>query len=155
MGVVWGGGAEAEAHWNGRAHGVWLARVHGVPMARVHGVLEERMNSSGSVGKNQGEVKFEGWKVGEDGKGVDLLAKHQIHGSNPTKSHQTNKSQKKLGLFLVGFSDLGQEQQNQARKQRGGLPFHEKPWLMIPYDVGWNPIEKIFHELEVESPRTR
>ena len=60
------------------------------PCARgshVHGVLEERMNSSGSVGKNQGEVKFEGWKVGEDGRGVDLLAKHQIHGSNPTKSH--------------------------------------------------------------------
>ena len=63
------------------------SRVHGVPMARVHGVLEERMNSSGSVGKLDFEVKFEGWKVGEDGRGVDLLAKHQIHGSNPTKSH--------------------------------------------------------------------
>ena len=78
------------------------ARVHGGPMARVHGVLEERMNCSGSVGKLDFEVKFEGWKVGEGARGVDLLAKHRIHGPNPTKSHQTNKSQKKLGLFLVG-----------------------------------------------------
>ena len=76
--------------------GVPCARV---PMARVHGVLEERKNSSGSVGELDFEVKFEGWKGGEDGRGVDLLAKHQIHGSNPTKSHQTNKSQKRLGLF--------------------------------------------------------
>ena len=62
-------------------------RVHGVPMAHVHRVLEERMNSSGSVGKLDFEVKFEGWKVREGARGVDLLAKHQIHGSNPTKSH--------------------------------------------------------------------
>ena len=98
-------GTAAEAHWKGRAHRVWLARVHGV--------LEERMNSSGSVGKNQGEVKFEGWKVGEGGGKLDPLETKQIHGSNPTKSHQTNKSQKKLGLFLMGnFRIWGRTQQN-------------------------------------------
>ena len=99
-------GTAAEAHWKGRAHGVWLARVHGVPMARVHGVLEERMNSSGSVGKNQGEVKFEGWKVGEDGRGVDLLAKHQIRGSKQPNLTRSNKLQEKFwGYFWWGFSN--------------------------------------------------
>ena len=77
----------AESFWMARAHGVSEARVHGVPMARVHGVLEERMNSSRSVGKLDFEVKFEGWKVGDGARGVDLLTKHQIHGSNPIKSH--------------------------------------------------------------------
>ena len=44
----------------------------------------------------------------EDGKGwggwgkLDPHAATQIHGPNPTKSQLTNKSQKNLGLFLVG-----------------------------------------------------
>lgn len=95
-------GTAAEAHWKGRAHGVCLARVHGVPMARVHGVLYERTNCSGSVGNLEIAVKIEGWKVREGGGMLDPLETKQIHGSNPTKPHQTNKSQKKLGLFLVG-----------------------------------------------------
>ena len=43
-----------------------------------------------------------------DGKGwggwgkLDPHVATQIHGPNPTKSQLTNKSQKKLGLFLVG-----------------------------------------------------
>ena len=71
-------------------------------MARVHGVLCERTNCSGSVGNLEIGVKIEGWKVGEGGGKLDPLETKQIHGSNPTKPHQTNKSQKKLGLFLVG-----------------------------------------------------
>jgi hypothetical protein len=37
-----------------------------------------------------------------DGGKLDPLETKQIHGSKPTKSHHTNKSQKNLGLFLVG-----------------------------------------------------
>ena len=44
----------------------------------------------------------------------------QIHESNPTKLHYTNKSQKNWGYFWWGFSDLGRKQQNQARKHRVG-----------------------------------
>ena len=46
---------------------------------------------------------FRGWKVGKLAGKLDLPATHEIHGSNPTKLHHTNKSQKKLGLFLVGI----------------------------------------------------
>ena len=46
---------------------------------------------------------FRGWKVGKLVGKLDLPATHKIHGSNPTKLHHTNKSQKKLGLFLVGI----------------------------------------------------
>ena len=64
-----------------------------------------------------------GWKVGKLVGKLDLPATHEIHGSNPTKLHHTNKSQKKLGgYFWWGFSDLGRNQQNQARKQRVGAP---------------------------------
>lgn len=37
------------------------------------------------------------------------LETKQIHGSKSTKHHQTNKSQKKLGLFLVGIFGFRQE----------------------------------------------
>ena len=39
---------------------------------------------------------------GENWEKLDLPATHEIHGSNPTKLHHTNKSQKKLGLCLWG-----------------------------------------------------
>ena len=52
---------------------------------------------------------FRGWKVVKLGEMLDPLETKQIHGSNPTKHHQTNKSQKKLGLFLVGIFEIGQE----------------------------------------------
>ena len=59
---------------------------------------------------------------------------------------KTNKSQKKIGgYFWCGFSDLGRNQQNQARKRGVGAPKTWSTWLMIPYDVGWNPIASIFH----------
>ena len=56
-----------------------------------------------------------------DGK-LDLPATHEIHGSNPTKYHHTNKSQKNWGYFWWGFSDLGRKQQNQASKHGVGAP---------------------------------
>ena len=34
---------------------------------------------------------------GKDGEKLDLPATHEIRGSNPTKLHHTNKSQKKMG----------------------------------------------------------
>ena len=52
-------------------------------------------------------------KVEMDGGMLDPLETKQIHGSNPTKPHQTNKSQKKIGLFWVGnFQNWGRTQQN-------------------------------------------
>ena len=56
--------------------------------------------------------KFEGFcggKMGKLGEMLDPLETKQIHGSKSTKHHQTNKSQKKLGLFLVGIFEIGEE----------------------------------------------
>ena len=53
---------------------------------------------------------------------LDPLDANQIRGSNPTKLHHTNKSQKNWGYFWWGFSDLGQKQQYQATKHGVGAP---------------------------------
>ena len=47
---------------------------------------------------------FRGWKVGKLVGKLDLPATHEIHGSNPTKFHHTNKSQKKFGAIFGGDS---------------------------------------------------
>ena len=49
--------------------------------------------------KSEGEKKKYWWKrrVGK----LDLCATHEIHGSNPTKLHHTNKSQKNWGAIFV------------------------------------------------------
>ena len=52
---------------------------------------------------------FRGWKVEKIGEMLDPLETKQIHGSKSTKLCQTNKSQKKLGLFLVGIFKIGEE----------------------------------------------
>ena len=39
---------------------------------------------------------------GEGGEKLDPLDAKQIHGSNPTKLHHTNKSQKKIGAIFGG-----------------------------------------------------
>ena len=44
--------------------------------------------------------RFRGWKVGEIRGKLDLPATHKIRGSNPTKLHHTNKSQKKIGAIF-------------------------------------------------------
>ena len=62
--------------------------------------------------------------MGKLGEMLDPLETKQIHGSKSTKLHQTNRSQKILGLFLVGnFRNWGRTQQNKARKRWGGSKF--------------------------------
>ena len=53
--------------------------------------------------------RFRGWKVGKLGEMLDPLETKQIHGSKSTKLHHTNKSQKYLGLFLVGIFEIVEE----------------------------------------------
>ena len=55
------------------------------------------------VKSGQKSGDFVGGNCGEDGGKLDPHVAKQIHGSNPTKLHHTNKSQIKLGLFLVGI----------------------------------------------------
>ena len=74
----------------GRMSGFWIGDKHD----ELHG---RNCNSGAKFGQ------IGGWKLGKvDGK-LDLPATHEIRGSNPTKLHHTNKSQKNLGLFLVGI----------------------------------------------------
>ena len=57
-----------------------------------------------------------------DGK-LDPLKTKQIHGSKPTKSQHTKKSQKKIGaIFGDEFSNKDEKQQNKARKHNGEAP---------------------------------
>ena len=58
--------------------------------------------------------------MGKLGEMLDPLETNQIHGSNPTKLRQTNKSQKKLGLFWWGFSKLGKNTTKLGYKTQWG-----------------------------------
>ena len=62
--------------------------------------LEEHRVERSNPGQNSEDFVDGNW--GKDGGKLDLPATHEIRGSNPTKLHHTNKSQKKLGLFLWG-----------------------------------------------------
>ena len=64
--------------------------------------------------------RFRGWKVGKLGEMLDPLETKKIHGSKPTKHHQTNKSQKKWGLFLVGIFEF-REEHNKIKLENTGL----------------------------------
>ena len=55
---------------------------------------------------------FRGWKVVKLGEMLDPLETKQIHGSNPTKPHQTNKSQKNGAIFGGDFRNWARTQQN-------------------------------------------
>ena len=46
--------------------------------------------------------------MGKLGEMLDPLETKQIHGSESTKLHHTNKS-KKWGLFFVGIFEIGEE----------------------------------------------
>ena len=62
------------------------------------------------MGKWKKLVDFVEGKVEMGGGMLDPLETKQIHGSNPTKPHQINKSQKKIGaIFLWGIFDIGEE----------------------------------------------
>ena len=61
------------------------------------------MNSTVKIATpGQNSDEFVDGNCGRDGEKLDQLDAKQIPGSNPTKLHHTNKSQKKLGLFLWG-----------------------------------------------------
>ena len=64
---------------------------------------------------------------GDDGGKLDPLMTKQIHGSNPTKLHQTNKSQKNWGLFLVGIFEIGEEHNKiRLENKEGRLRNHDQ-----------------------------
>ena len=67
--------------------------------------LEEHRGQKGNSGQNSDE--FVDGNCGRGGEKLDPLDTKQILGSNPTKLQHTNKSQKKLGLFLWGIFELG------------------------------------------------
>ena len=50
--------------------------------------------------------------MGKLGEMLDPLETKQIHGSNPTKLPQTNKSQKNGAIFGGDFQNWGKTQQN-------------------------------------------
>ena len=76
----------------------------GCPGVRAGGLgsgsVDELCVESGKLGQNSGEFVDGNW--GKDGGKLDLPATHEICGSNPTKLHHTNKSQKYLWAILVG-----------------------------------------------------
>ena len=57
--------------------------------------------------------------MGKLGEMLDPLETKKIHGSKPTKHHQTNKSQKKWGLFLVGIFGF-RTKSSKRRLENGG-----------------------------------
>ena len=57
--------------------------------------------------------------MGKLGEMLDPLETKKIHGSKSTKHPQTNKSQKKLGLFLVGIFGF-REEHNKIKLEKEG-----------------------------------
>ena len=53
------------------------------------------------------------------GEMLDPLETKQIHVSKSTKQHQTNKLEKKLGLFLVGIFEF-RTKSSKRRLENGG-----------------------------------
>ena len=59
-------------------------------------------------GQNSSKIgRICGWKGENDGGNLDLPATNEIHGSNPTKLHHTNKSQKNGRAIFVGTFEIG------------------------------------------------
>ena len=77
--------------------------------------LEEHRVERSNPGQNSEDFVDGNW--GKDGEKLDLPATHEISGSNPTKLHHTNKSQKIGAIFGGDFRNWVRTQQNQARKQ--------------------------------------
>ena len=70
----------------------------GCPGSESVDELEEHRVEWSNPGQNSEDFVDGIWE--KDGEKLDLPATHEIHGSNPTKLHHTNKSQKNLGQFL-------------------------------------------------------
>ena len=94
----------------------------------VGGFRGVRAPGGGRFGRKfRGKAKFGGFRGGEGG---DCWggARSTCQTSNPctkiTKSHKIQQIARKkiLGLFLWGFSDLVEKQQNQASKWGDGTP---------------------------------
>ena len=64
------------------------------------GSMDELCVESGKSGQIRGILWMETWE--KMGGKLDLPATHEIRGSNPTKLHHTNKSQKKIGAIFGG-----------------------------------------------------
>ena len=69
--------------------------------------LEELRLERSNPGQNSEDSVDGNW--GKDGGKLDLPATHEIHRSNPTKLHHTNKSQKKWGYFCGAIFGLGRK----------------------------------------------
>ena len=53
---------------------------------------------------------WEGFRGGDGGGRLDLLATQQIHGSKPTKHHQNSQNTRKIfGAIFVGIFGLGRK----------------------------------------------
>ena len=60
---------------------------------------------------------------------------------------KTNKSQKKLGLFLVGIFEIrGKHNKIRLENNEGRLKNRDQRGSWYQDDVGWNPKWPIFHE---------
>ena len=64
--------------------------------------------------------RFGGGKMGKLGEMLDPLETKKIHGSNPIKPHQTNKSQKKIGAIFGGEFSNFRTKSSQRRLENGG-----------------------------------
>ena len=58
---------------------------------------------------------------------LDPLETKQIYGSNPTKLHHTNKSEKNWAIFGGEFLKLGQINKIRLEKEGWGLQIRDQP----------------------------
>ena len=107
--------------------------------------LDEHRVERSNPGQNSEDFVDGNW--GKDGEKLDLPATHEISGSNPTKLHHTNKSQKKLGLFLWGnFWIRTKNNKIKLENKERGLRNRDQRGSWYQDDVGRNPRWPIFHE---------
>ena len=113
-----------------------------VRMIRAGQLARELLGKNTKTGRNLTiSGTLDGFRGGEGGEKQDPQVTHRIHGSKSTNLHQNQQIRKKnWGYFWWGFSDLGRNQQNQARKQRVGAPnVKDRP-------LGFRPTSSWYHE---------
>ena len=92
-------------------------QVAGCPGSRSVDELDELRGENSKPGQYSGD--FVDGNCEDDGGKLDPHVAKQIHGSNPTKHHHTNKSQKKLGLFLVGIFGIRTKKNKNKLENKG------------------------------------